>query len=852
MPSAAIARRQLAQLLNRQGRRHEAAEQIRELCRLGDVREDELHALLSLTDAIFDDPANSEGASLAHQPMYPIGPAAYARAAYAERKYLEAAKLMQGLVSQQTVPPAINAFYGRVLAESQDEANFRRWLATADESTKQYAEYWAGLGIYLVENQRFDEAVRALGEAVRRDSTDIRSFLRMNQALVALGKDEAAKQWFDRYVTTRDVTLASNRIGAQAEPDLNAFPEVIEGLEKLGRPLEATLWRLVQAFYLQAPKAEVTALHARRIELASSEDAFASESERLCGLDLNLYPLPDVKSVQTLEAASPIRTALKVDSLLQARFEDIAAKISLEHRYMVASREQNRQFSIYQSVGGGVAAFDFDLDGAVDLYLAQGGCDPPLFSGQQSNILYRSVDGLLVDTTTDSGVSEFRYTIGVTSGDWNQDGFPDLLVANLGRNALFVNNGDGTFSSQPSDSLDDSTLMSTSLAMADVTGDALPDIVELDYLHDSTIAKKPQINDRGEVSIVAPLDFKPAMDRVLVNDGMGGRKVVPISTSDNAKATGLGVVVSDFDGVVGNEIFVGNDVRPDQLWKQNSGVQGQSGWVDVASISGSALGSSGTPTASMGIAAGDFDSSGGLDLYITNFENEPAILLLNRGGVFQDRSIQFGLSLDSIPVLGFGCQSIDYSNDGYLDLVVTNGHVENTGLANSFYEQPAQLFANLGAKFQLMQVEDSSGYFSANHVGRGLATLDFNRDGKLDFVVTHIESPTALLLNQTETDNHWLKLRLVGTVSERDAIGGKVTVRTKDHQRTQWVIAGDGYLSHNEELVAFGLGGESKIDEIVVVWPSGKEQVFRDVATDECYLLVEGTSELFRLDYSDR
>ncbi len=851
-PQFGVARRKLAQLLNRQGRRHEAAEQVRELCRIGDVSQEELHSLLSLSDAIYDDPSNGNRSS--HSPqasMLPIGASGRARIAFTERRYVECAKLLQEFVNHENVPPSVNAFYGRALAEGQNELQFLSWLQHADESTKQYAEFWAGLGTYLVDHQQFAEAVRVLGEAIRLDPTDLRSLRRINQSFVALGEREVAERWFDHYVTMRDVTLASNRIGTQEQPDLTAFPEVIDGLIRLERPLEATLWQLVEAFYLESPESELTEISERRKSLARSEIAFASLSKNLCGLRLEDYPMPKWESLSLLATKSPLGEFIAPDNMVTCRFENIAKSLGIEHRFEVASKPINGMFSIYQTVGGGVCVLDFDLDGAVDLYLAQGSGDPPKYIGTQSNHLYRNLEKRVSDVTLLSGTNEYRYSIGVTAGDWNQDGFPDLMIANLGQNRLMINNGDGTFRNDPTDGADVATVMTTSVAIADVTNDAIPDMIELNYLDDPNMPRKPSLDANGIIEMVAPLDFKPGMTRILVNDGYGGRKVTSMSRAESAKATGLGIVVSDFDGSLGNEIFVGNDIRPDNLWKWQPGTDPQSDWVDMAPISGCSLGNGGSTTASMGIAAADFDQSGSLDLYITNFENESASFFLNQGNSFQDRSIQYNLSLNSLAMLGFGCQSIDYNNDGREDIVVTNGHVENTGAANQPFKQLPQFFVNLGATFELIDVEDQTGYFGNGHVGRALATLDFNRDGKTDFIITHIDGPTALILNKTETSNHWVKVRLAGTTSERDAIGAKVTVRCGEKMWSHWSIAGDGYLCHNEDYLSFGLGNSTTIDEITIQWPSGKEQTMKNISPDQCYLMVEGDSELFSLGYSN-
>jgi hypothetical protein len=247
----------------------------------------------------------------------------------------------------------------------------------------------------------------------------------------------------------------------------------------------------------------------------------------------------------------------------------------------------------------------------------------------------------------------------------------------------------------------------------------------------------------------------------------------------------------------------------------------------------------------MGVAAGDLNGNGSLDLHVTNFQNESVSLYVNEQGFFQDRNVQFDLARPSASVLGFGTQALDYDNDGTLDLVVANGHIEKAVDLNAPFFQPAQLFRNVGGRFELMEVADDSGYWQRDHVGRALAKLDFDRDGRQDFVVTHVGETSALLLNRTESTNHWFQLEIVGAVSERDAIGSRVVVRNGDVELTEWLNAGDGFLCRNEPLLSFGVGNALSLDEVVIHWPSGKRQIFRDVKADQRYLLVEGQAELF-------
>ena len=845
VPQAAPARRQLAYLLNRQGRRQEASLHVRELCKLGDIRQDELRSLIILSDAIYDDPSKAEEQSVGDRPYWPIGPGGEARALFGQAKFEEAVRKLHPLVASGDAPPSILALYGRAVAEAQDDERFLWWLSRTDERTRDYADYWAAVGAFESSQRRFTSATRALGEAIDRDPTDYPSMGRLRQCLSTLGDDAMSKRWSDRWLAIRETAKAHSRVAQSNPPSPEAIGELASLLFHLNRPLEAARWKSIEGYYRETPKSEMQQWNAEREHLVASGTGFPTQSDRLCGMDLSNYPLPEFDSSHVGE---PLFSASESDQHIPAsgRFQNIAAEIGLDHTYFVASRPQKDRFSIYQMLGGGAAVLDYDLDGACDLYFAQGGADPPLFRGDRTNQLFRNTESVLVDVTRASDTVETQYSIGLTAGDWNQDGFPDLVVANVGTNLLLVNNGDGTFTRQTLSMQANLNRAPASAAMADVTGDAVPDIIQSVYVDDPHIDLKPSIDASQRVlHSLAPGDFDAGSDWLIENDGSGGFNYRPFESQNGAVHPGLGVIVTDLDGNLGNEIFVGNDMYPNQLWVRDA----MSGaWSDVAAVFGCAYGSTGTATASMGIATGDFDRNGTLDIHVTNFEKQNASLFMGERGAFQDLNVHYQLAGSSYPLVGFGTQAIDYENDGDVDLVVTNGHIDDSIENESPFMQPAQLLCNLGGRFQLAEVEDLSGYWSSDHLGRGLSRLDFNRDGKNDFVITHIGEQSALLLNQTPSEHHWLQIQLVGTKSERDSIGARVRIRFDGNESTDWVVAGDGYLSHNEAVVSFGLGESASVDEIAILWPSGQQQTIGNVPADRRLLIIEGQDQPYAFD----
>ena len=742
-------------------------------------------------------------------------------------------------------PASVLALFGRAAAEAQDDESLNWWLTQVDQETQEFSDYWAALGLLLGSQNRLEESGRALMEAIVRDPTDFRSISRLRSVLESLGYHEEANRFEQRFQILNAISNENNRIADSSTPNVEAMLGIASLLDSIDRRMEAALWRLLVGFHQQLPPEAMQDLKSQLGKVLQAGSGLPAPQTRLCDVDREQFPLPNLDSLRNVKTERIASLDLQPSVPRVARFENVADEIGLRHAYEVASTKVDKGFSVYQSVGGAVAVLDYDCDGEADLYFAQGSGDPPEFVGSKSNQLFRNRDGQLVDITAVAAASEHHYSMGVTAGDWNQDGFPDIAVANIGANTLLLNNGDGTFRKETMDDRDDTTLMTTSLAMADVTGDHLPDLYEVNYLHDPEIGKRPRRNDRGDViETLMPKDFKPGLDRMIVNDAEGGSSFRDMGDPEFAARAGLGVVVGDFDHQRGNEIFVGNDVYANQLWRR---ADNGDAWVDVAMLVGCAYGFSGAKTASMGIASGDFDRNGWLDFHVTNFQGESVSHYLNERGSYKDRNIQVGLAGPSQSVLGFGTQALDYDNDSDLDLVVANGHIEDAISSQAPFEQPAQLFCNLGDRFELIDVEDNSGYWSRNHLGRGVASLDWNRDGKIDFVVTHLGEPSALLVNRTSTSNHWLQIVLRGVDSERDAIGARVRLRAGGRELTEWVTAGDGFFSRNEPLLSFGLGHLDAVEQITIQWPSGNLQTIAGPPTDQRWLVIENESQPFPL-----
>lgn len=873
-PQASIAHRRLALLLNRQGRRHEAAAHIHTLCQLGDVRQDELHALIVLSDAMGLSDKGGDEASIDSNPTMnqqegsevdysPINDWGTARILFTERKYAAAADLLRASFAgsqssseatqsdDSATPPAVIAFYGRTLAESQNDADFLTWYRETEKQAelKEQAEYWAAIGTYLASQQNAEPASRSLLEALNRDPTDFRSMNRLHQMLELMGKNEQAKRWENRWKSNREVLLANNAISDSAEANVIAMDEIASQLAGLGRNLEAVLWKMLESYHRGLGTEALNGWNQQREQLVQSNQCFPATPIRLCEMDLEQFALPRMDAIidPLAPPTQPINPISKASDSI-AIFQDIAPAAGMKHRYQLSAKPIDSGFAMYHQAGGGVAVLDFDLDGFEDLYFAQGGADAPDFNSAIPNELYRNQSARLIEVAEQAKAKDHHYTIGCTAGDWNQDGLPDLVTANIGQNLLLINNGDGTFTEQPIPGTSSLENMPASVAIADLNGDSIPDLFETNYINDKTIDLRPDRDQNNSViEAVGPADFQPSIDRIGLNDQSGGFRFSSLTSESGTTYRGLGVVIADFDEDGRNEVFVGNDKSPNQLWNLKLDSTEETEWFDTAMASGVAFSSDGGGTASMGIAAGDFDRSGTLDLHVANFQNENACLYLSRNHVFQDRATQFRLGVPSYEVLGFGCQAIDFNLDGYLDLAVSNGHIDNYLKMSGDFKQRFQLFVNQANRFSEARWTEDSPYVLNIHLGRSMAKLDFDRDGKEDLVITHLNEESALLHNQTQTDHHWLQVQLVGVQSERDAIGAKVTVQFAGQTLTNWVTAGDGYLCKNHNVVCFGLGDAKQVDNIRIQWPSGTRQELKIETIDQRIMIIENVAQIHSL-----
>jgi len=525
---------------------------------------------------------------------------------------------------------------------------------------------------------------------------------------------------------------------------------------------------------------------------------------------------------------------------------------------------------ILEANGGGVALFDFDRDGRLDVFLTNG-CRLPLKldDRRSPSELFRNLGGMQFQAVAGlAALAQFGYATGCAVGDYDADGFDDLYVAALGPDTLWRNQGDGTFADVTAPAGTHAPQWGSSAAFADINGDGHLDLYVVNYLAESDESPKlcPNPGSPDGYMQCPPAMFDGADDVLFLSDGAGHF----VDATDSAgiaglRGKGLGVVISDFDGDGRPEIFVANDGEANFLFVPLSADRASSDpgsppklkFRDQALSSGVGLNESGYAQANMGIAAGDYDANGTLDLFITTFFGDTNTLYSNRGGlVFEDVTRNAKLAATTRNKLGFGTAFLDADNDGWLDLIVANGHVDDrTWMAHGEpYRMRPQIYRNAGDG-TFADVSDWSGdYFRREWLGRGVATGDLDRDGKIDAVVSHQLAPSVGLKNETPTDHAALVLCLVGVASNRNGYGTRVTVLDEETPEAgtsavRELIGGGSFQSASAPEIHIGLGTIRRA-AIRIRWPSGKVETHADLVPG-VWTAVEGGGLRRQCDFSE-
>ena len=412
---------------------------------------------------------------------------------------------------------------------------------------------------------------------------------------------------------------------------------------------------------------------------------------------------------------------------------------------------------------------------------------------------------------------------------------------NFGRNTFLLNNGDGSFTDITSQVGLTDEAMSSSAAFADLDRDGLLDLYVVNYLDSIKVCHSPD----GTYSSCNPSNFKDEQDRLYYNRGDGTFEDI---TSESGivvpDGKGLGIIIADLNEDGLPDVYVANDTTPNFLFR-NLGAENGIRFVEEGLLSGVALSGDGRAEAGMGVACADLDGNGALDLYVTNFYQETNTLYLNQGsGDFLDSTRLAGLAKPTHSQLGFGTQAVDLNLDGLPELFVANGHIDDFGFRGEPWKMSPQLFENIG-EGKFTDVSSQSGnYFQQKKLGRGVARLDWNRDGRPDLIVVHQDSPVALLKNETSNVGNGVVIELHGVKSNRDAVGARLRVTAERRTQVIEVCGGDGFFCANERRQFVGIGNASHIDELEIIWPNGNRETHIQLPTHVKLVFIEGKSLL--------
>ena len=743
----------------------------------------------------------------------------------------------------------IQAECGRLLLQLKRITEFAEWHAALPVNSDTSADIWFVRGSWMRNENQTEAAARCFWECVCRDPNHDEGNYQIGRSLSALGRIEESTPFLQRSRDLAELNLTCANVDSGSD-NITMLLKAARLTESLGRLWEAWGWYQIvleknSNHKSAARKRDALALQVRKAGYNRLESAAVLSRS----IDLPHVILPgfaqSAKTVHTVTNAASRQSGI--------RFRDDAESADVHFLYENADDPNEIGMRMIETMGGGVAVLDYDRDGWPDLYFSQGGEFPPKQGQEPSRdqLFCNSGDGTFLNITRQSGLGDANFTHGVTVGDYDSDGWPDVYIANVGRNRLYRNNGDGTFA----DMSDEASLLTekwtVSCLLADLDGDTHPDIYDVNYLRGSEPLTQLCTNAQGLKRACAPSIYDAEFDQLLLNDGQGGYRDISDSSGINVQnGKGLGIVAADFDGSRTLDVFIANDTVANFLFTRQSADGGANPFFNEQGlISGLAYDQGGNGQASMGVAADDVDGDGRLDLFVTNFFKEfNALYLQSSTYGFEDATSTSGLGDPGFQKLGFGTQFLDADLDGWPDLVVANGHIDDFTHQRTPFRMLPQAFRNTGTgHFQEMHSESLGPYFERKLIGRCLAKLDWNRDGKEDFVVSHLFDPVALLTNTTETDNHWIALQLSGTNSNRDAIGTTVTVETAERKIVRQLTAGNGYEASNQRRMLVGLGEHERIALLRIQWLSGNEQVFHNIAADREYLLVEGAEGLLAL-----
>lgn len=744
---------------------------------------------------------------------------ALARYRLMDGRQSEAIELATPLLNTVTYSAQAAALIADSQMEQHDFASAAHTIGQLAYNSEPHAAAFRSCGRLAIECQDWQTAVKCYARAARFDRENLETAHRLGIALSRCEDARAERQLehasrLDHLL--RQASRLPNRDANTRGPMVSIMQDVADTLIRLGRPRAAAYW-YDQILMMDSTNAEARGKMAIALNAASGN--FSDASDRL------LDGIPTI-SWQAMLAYAQSKVTDKHYSNLEYRNDEAAIELRDVHEQASLTFEyfngNTTNKYLLESMGGGVAVLDYDMDGWSDVYVTQG-CRMPYKPSdvQFRDRLFRNLgNGAFQDVSESAGLGCNSYGQGCASSDFNNDGYTDIVVGNYGSNVLYKNNGDGTFTDVTNASRVAGDEWTASLGFADFNGDGNLDLYVVNYLDSLRVCRGVD----GRIAACDPQNFNGQQDRLFVSNGDG--TFVDRTLECGIEATGgkgLGLLLADLDLDGWMDIYVANDGTPNFLFR-NMSDDTKLRFEEIGLAAGAAVNGSGQSEGGMGIAFGDLNGDGLEDLYVTNFLDETNTLYQNLGTMlFKDVSHHWGTDRPSKPMVGFGTQTIDLDLDGDLDLFVANGHIDDFRFRNEPWKMKPQVFLNSGSHF--LDVSSKCGeYFQHQGLGRGVAKFDWDNDGDDDLLVVDQSRPLALLSNETRLKGNWIAFRLIGRTSSRDAIGARMAIQCGGKFWHQSLASGNGYYSSNERTLRFGLGRATTVESCTIIWPDGQVQ----------------------------
>lgn len=727
---------------------------------------------------------------------------------------------------------------GLLLVEQGRYDELRNWDDRLPTDAEFWSETWNVRSRWARNSDAQDIAAYCAWKSVSIQPNQIEPIHQLGLYFDHNNRHDIARTFRQRAAALVSISQMSKALARQdGATEHQLLREMAERMESIGRYSEAIAWAMV-AQHQGVTAAWPHDLRKRLFKTVKKDPSWTIAA-------FNPANKTDLSEFQWKKLAMG-DASRSSESPAKVQYADIAAEAGIHHVYLFGCEPDSAEHRLFEFTGGGIAILDFDGDDWPDIFLTQAGKVAPFKTQTSHNdALYRNRQGVADEVAIVAGVVDFKFGQGVSAGDINNDGFADLYIANIDGNHLYFNNGDGTFTAAIKSCGIGHDKWTTSCAIADLNQDGLPDLLDITFVSD---AYDKACTSNGQPRSCIPAQFDGERDRWYRNLGDGSFEEAAREMGlDAAHGDGLGVVIGKLTESAPASVFVANDGRPNFLFTANSTMTDGTLFQDQAFLNGVAVNQQGQAEACMGIACADFNEDLRLDLFVTNFYSETNTLYLQLDGqVFDDRTQAFGLTQPSRQMLGFGTQAIDGNMDGRPDLMVANGHVDNFHEEGIPYRMPIQYFHNIdGRKFEEGNSDDLGPAFQRKTLGRAMAVLDWNRDGKEDVAVIHLAERTSVLVNQTQQCGNGITVRVVGNLRDRDAVTTRVVASFSDRKIVRSIMAGDGYQSSNQKQLIFGIGTANAVDQLQIEWTGGETTMISNIPAGQSIVVRECDQSVF-------